>query len=92
MRLLIKNGRVLDPAQGIDGRMDLLIEDGKIAALSEHCDERADLCYDAGGKLVTPGLVDMHVHLRDPGQAHKEDIITGTAAAAAGGVLSLIHI
>lgn len=90
MRLLIKNGRVLDPAQGIDGRMDLLIEDGKIAALSEHCDERADLCYDAAGKLVTPGLVDMHVHLRDPGQAHKEDIITGTAAAAAGGVTSLV--
>ncbi|MCI8622957.1 MAG: dihydroorotase [Provencibacterium sp.] len=89
MRILIQNGWVIDPASGFSGQADLLLEDGKVAALGPSIPAEADLTYNARGKLTVPGLVDMHVHLRDPGQTHKEDIITGTAAAAAGGVTSV---
>ncbi len=83
--LLIKGGRVIDPSQGIDGIRDVLIEKGKIAAIGEKVDAKGAEVIDAAGKLVTPGLIDIHVHLRDPGLEYKEDIVSGTAAAVAGG-------
>ncbi len=83
--LLIKGGRVIDPSQGIDGIRDVLIEKGKIAAIGEKLDAKGAEVIDAAGKLVTPGLIDIHVHLRDPGLEYKEDIVSGTAAAVAGG-------
>ena len=89
MRILIQNGQVIDPATGFFRQADLLIEGSTITRLAPSIRASADLVYHADGKLVTPGLVDMHVHLREPGQTHKEDIITGTAAAAAGGVTSV---
>lgn len=89
MRILIQNGQLIDPASGFSGQADLLIENGVITDLAPSVHTAADLVYNAQGKLVSPGLVDMHVHLREPGQTHKEDIITGTAAAAAGGVTSV---
>lgn len=83
--ILIRGGRVIDPSQGIDEKSDVLIVDGKIAGLGGEAAGRADEVIDAGGLLVTPGLIDMHVHLREPGFEDKETIETGTAAAAAGG-------
>ena len=89
MKLLIKNGRVLHPVTNVVLMQDLLVEDGKIALLERGIDAEADQVIDATGMVVCPGLVDMHVHLRDPGLTYKEDIFTGTAAAARGGVTSL---
>jgi dihydroorotase len=89
MKILIKGGRVLDPVHGIDGVLDLLIEDGKIGKIGKSIDASGAEVIDAGGKLVTPGLLDIHVHLRDPGYEYKEDIVTGTRAAAAGGFTSV---
>ena len=90
MKLLIKNGSVIDPAGDTISRMDLLLEDGKVALLERGLDGEADRVVDAAGLMVAPGLVDMHVHLRDPGLTYKEDVFTGTAAAARGGVTSLV--
>lgn len=87
--LLIKNGRVIDPANGIDAQLDLLVVDGRIADTGTNLNAAGAQIIDADGLLVTPGLIDMHVHLRDPGLEYKEDIISGTAAAAAGGVTSI---
>ncbi len=87
--ILIKNGRIIDPANNIDATLDLLIEDGKIVNIGESLNVQAAQVIDASGLLVTPGLVDMHVHLRDPGLEYKEDIISGTKSAAAGGVTSI---
>lgn len=89
MKILVKSGRVIDPANHIDEKLDILIVDGKIAKLAPNIDVGDYEVINAAGLLVTPGLVDMHVHLRDPGQEYKEDIISGTKAAAAGGVTSL---
>lgn len=89
MRIKISGGRIVDPAAGSDAQGDILIENGRIAAVGQRLDEAADILVQAQGMLVTPGLVDMHVHLRDPGQEYKEDVISGTSAAAAGGVTSL---
>lgn len=89
MKILIKGGRVIDPAQGRDEIVDVLIEDGKIAKVGKGLPANGAEVVDASGKLVTPGLVDIHVHLRDPGQEYKEDIVTGTRAAAAGGFTSV---
>jgi len=86
--LLIKNGQVIDPANGIDKKADLWIEDGKIIAVGNH-GGKADETIDAAGKIVCPGLIDMHVHLREPGQEWKEDIESGSRAAVAGGVTSM---
>lgn len=83
--MLIRGGRVIDPSQEIDEKIDLLIVDGKIAGLGREALGSADEVIDAGGLLVTPGLIDMHVHLREPGHEDKETIETGTAAAVAGG-------
>lgn len=87
--ILIKNGRIIDPANNIDAELDLLVEDGKIAEIGESIESKGAEIIDAAGLLVTPGLVDIHVHLRDPGFEYKEDVISGTRAAAAGGVTSL---
>jgi dihydroorotase len=84
--LLIRSGRILDPATGRDEIADLMVEDGRIVAIEPGLDSaRAERELDAAGCLVTPGLVDPHVHLREPGQEGKETIATGTASAAAGG-------
>jgi dihydroorotase len=85
--LLIKNGHVTDPASQTDEKMDLFIKDGKIASLAELPQDRRSLAViDAAGYIVAPGLVDMHVHFRDPGFLYKEDLLSGADAAAAGGV------
>lgn len=89
--LLIRGGRVVDPASGLDAKHDVLLRDGKIAAIENPGRIRAadaDV-FDAKGLVVAPGLVDIHVHLREPGQGYKETIATGTAAAAAGGVTTV---
>ncbi len=90
MNLLIKSGRVIDPTQQIDEVLDVLVVDGKISELGKAL-KPANGCevVDATGFLVTPGLIDMHVHLRDPGLEYKEDIESGTRAAAAGGFTSI---
>lgn len=89
MKTLIKNGRIVDPSQNIDAVMDLLIEDGIVKAMEKKISESADEIFDASGLVVAPGLVDVHTHLREPGLEAKEDIITGTKAAAAGGVTTI---
>ncbi|MBQ4260802.1 MAG: dihydroorotase [Ruminococcus sp.] len=88
MSFVIKNATVVSPADGCSGRMDIKIENGKIAAVGENLS--GDTEINAEGLYAIPGLVDMHVHLRDPGQTAKEDILTGCCAAAAGGVTSLL--
>ena len=87
MRLILTGGRVVDPAQNIDKIADVVIEDGKIIAIANVGETAASGAetIDVRGKLVTPGLLDIHVHLREPGQEYKEDIESGTRAAAAGG-------
>jgi len=87
--ILIKGGRVIDPAQGIDETLDLLIEEGKIKQTGKGLSASGAEVVDAAGLLVVPGLIDMHVHLRDPGLEYKEDIVSGTRAAAAGGFTSV---
>ena len=89
MNLLIKGGRVIDPSQGIDETADVLVEKGIIKQVGKGLSAAGFDTIDASGKLVTPGLIDMHVHLRDPGLEYKEDIATGTRAAAAGGFTSV---
>ena len=83
--LLIRGGHVIDPANNIDQIADVLIVDGKIAAVAKDITFSAHFNYDATGKIVTPGLVDMHVHFREPGQEAKEDFESGSKAALAGG-------
>ncbi|MEK7850838.1 MAG: dihydroorotase [Deltaproteobacteria bacterium] len=90
MTLLIKGGRVIDPANSIDGLYDVLVEDGKISSVTAHGSQlAANEVIDASGKIVVPGLIDIHVHLREPGYEWKETIKTGTAAAVAGGFTSV---
>lgn len=89
MKLLIKHGRVVDPVSSTVSIQDLYIENGKVVQLEKDIRQEADQVIDAEGLVVCPGLVDMHVHLRDPGLTYKEDIFTGTAAAAHGGVTSV---
>ena len=84
--LLIHGGRVIDPSQDLDGRFDLLIEDGAVAKIDGKIKKPKDAeTIDAAGLVVAPGLIDIHVHLREPGQEYKETVRTGTMAAAAGG-------
>ena len=85
--ILIQNGRLTDGSMDQTG--DILIRDGKIEKIAPHIAAKADRVIDAGGLAVLPGLVDMHVHLRDPGYLYKEDILTGCEAAAAGGVTAV---
>ncbi|PJA31723.1 MAG: dihydroorotase, partial [Zetaproteobacteria bacterium CG_4_9_14_3_um_filter_53_7] len=86
--LLIKNGHLIDPANAVDEKSDLWIRGGKVVAVGNY-DGKADRVIDAEGKIVCPGLIDMHVHLREPGQEWKEDIESGSRAAVAGGVTSM---
>lgn len=88
-KLLIKNGRVIDPASGLDRVADVLVEDDVIAAVGENLDAPGADRFDAGGMVVAPGFIDMHVHLREPGFEHAETIETGARAAAAGGFTSI---
>ena len=89
MKLLIRGGRVIDPATKTDEVMDLLIEDGTIIARGKALTEMADQVIDAQGKWVTPGLIDVHVHLREPGYEYKETIHTGSKAAVMGGYTTI---
>ena len=91
--LLLTGGRVIDPANRLDARADVLICEGKIAAVGPEAAAKAPADVermDVSGLVVCPGLIDMHVHLREPGQAAKETIATGTAAAARGGFTSVV--
>jgi dihydroorotase len=88
--LLIQGGRLIDPAANIDARMDVLLQDGRVAQVAAPRQIRgADQKLDARGLVVAPGFIDIHVHLREPGQGYKETIASGTAAAAAGGFASI---
>lgn len=91
MTILIKGGRVIDPAQGVDGQFDVLIDHGVIAQVGKNIAGAnfSGQVIDAAGKLVVPGLIDIHVHLRDPGYEYKEDIQSGTQAAVIGGFTSV---
>ena len=91
--LLIKNGHIIDPESGLDADKDMLVQDGKIVEIGDA--GKLDITgvtetIDAAGCIVAPGLVDGHVHFRDPGQTYKEDILTGGAAAAKGGFTSVV--
>lgn len=89
MSLLIKNGRVINPATDTDGIMDLLIEGTKVVKAAKNIPEEADQVIDAKGLCVAPGFIDLHVHLREPGFEYKETIKTGSRAAARGGYTSI---
>jgi len=89
VRLLIKNGRVVDPSSGTDKRLDVLIEKGKITQIKPKISASGAKLIDASGLIVAPGFIDMHVHLREPGQENKETIATGALAAARGGFTSI---
>src|SRR5947207_15756603 len=84
MKRLITSGRVRDPSQDLDGKLDVLIEDGLIARVDKRIKGDVET-IDAKGLVVVPGFIDLHTHLREPGQEHKETIATGTRAAVAGG-------
>ncbi len=91
--VLILNGRLIDPASGVDSQRDLLLRSGRVAAVEAPGalkDAKAKKTIDATGMIVAPGFVDVHVHLREPGQTYKESIATGTAAAAAGGFTTVV--
>ena len=94
--LLIKNGRVIDPAGKSERNADIVVKDGKIekiyseGILPAEAEAAADQVIDAKGLVVAPGLVDVHVHFRDPGLTYKEDIHTGAAAAAKGGFTTVV--
>jgi len=88
-KLLLRNGRVVDPAAGHDAVADLLVEDGMIAGYGPHADVVGAEEFDAAGMVVAPGFIDMHVHLREPGFEHSETIESGSRAAAAGGFTSI---
>ena len=89
MKLLIRQGRLVDPVGGIGGVMDILLEDGRVAVIGSNLRDQEAQIIDARGLVVCAGLVDMHVHLREPGLEYKETIATGCAAAAAGGFTSI---
>jgi dihydroorotase len=83
--ILIKNGRLINPSENLDKVMDIFVEDGIIKEKAESIEKQADTVIDAAGCYVMPGLIDLHVHFRDPGLTYKEDIETGSKAAAKGG-------
>lgn len=89
MSLLIKNGRVIDPASGIDETLDILVEKGKIAGIKSRIEAKGQKVIDASRLVVAPGFIDMHTHLREPGQEDKETIRSGSLAAAKGGFTSI---
>ena len=84
-RLLIRGGRVVDPARGVDEDLDVLVEDGRVAQVGPRLGARGGDVLEAEGLVVCPGFIDLHTHLREPGREDKETIASGTRAAAAGG-------
>ena len=91
MGILIREGHVINPATGLDEVLDVRIEDGKVKEMGKELQSNAaDECIDASGCYVFPGFIDLHVHLRDPGLTQKEDIFTGSAAAARGGYTTIV--
>ena len=90
MKLLIKNGRIVNPATQMDAVADLVIEGGKVTQIAQEITGEFDQVVDASGQMVMPGFIDLHVHFRDPGLTHKEDIYTGMAAAARGGYTTVL--
>ena len=89
--ILIKNGRLVNPATNTDEVMDVAIENGKILKVEKGIEENGfEKVIDAAGKIVAPGLIDVHVHFRDPGFEHKEDLLTGSASAAKGGFTTVV--
>ena len=82
MTILIKNGWLINPSENLDKVMDIFVEDGIIKEKAESIEKQADTVIDAAGCYVMPGLIDLHVHFRDPGLTYKEDIETGSKAAA----------
>lgn len=89
MKLLLKGGRIIDPANKMDKIADILIENGKISKIRKDIKADDAEIIDAAGKIVTPGLIDMHTHMREPGQEAKEDLASGSRAAAAGGYTTI---
>ncbi|CUT04015.1 amidohydrolase family protein, partial [Candidatus Kryptobacter tengchongensis] len=89
MKILLKNARVISPSQGLDEVIDLLIVDGRIEKLGNIEETKDFQVYDMSGKIISPGFIDMHVHLREPGFEHKETIETGIEAGANGGFTGL---
>ena len=87
--ILFTNARVIDPTQNVDCVCDMLCKNGKIAQMDKNIICEGAQQIDASGLILAPGLIDIHTHLRDPGFTQKEDILTGCAAAAAGGVTTL---
>jgi len=85
MNLLITGARVIDPSQSLDATMDILIEDGNVARVDKKIRAGDVEIVDGRGLIATPGFIDLHTHLREPGQEHKETIASGTRAAVAGG-------
>ena len=90
--MLIKNGRVINPATNLDEVTDILIEDGKVSKIEKNTDLDDKEIIDAKNKIVIPGLVDVHVHFREPGQTHKEDLVTGSQSAIAGGFTTVVQM
>ncbi|MDK7755365.1 MAG: dihydroorotase [Peptoniphilus harei] len=92
--MIIKGGRVIDPLSKRDEVLDIKIEDGKIVEIAKDIESSSgnEEIIDARGKIVVPGLIDVHVHFRDPGQTHKEDLVTGSQAAIAGGFTSVVQM
>ncbi|HEY8171936.1 MAG TPA: dihydroorotase, partial [Dehalococcoidia bacterium] len=88
-RLVIRGGRVIDPSENTDARVDVFVEDGRISRVASDIDTGSARVIDATGLVVTPGFVDIHAHLRDPGLEYKEDIESGTRAAARGGFTTI---
>jgi len=89
LKLLIKKARLLDPGEKVDGQFDLLLLDGRVAEIKPDLEEKADRIIRAEGLLITPGLIDLHTHLREPGEEHKETIESGGRAAARGGFTTI---
>ena len=90
MNLLIKGGRVIDPANKIDAMLDILVEGNKISKVAKDIQFRGQIIIDASNKIIIPGIIDMHVHLREPGREDKETIASATGAAAKGGVTTVL--
>ncbi len=89
--ILIKGGRMIDPKTGTDGQRDIVLADGRIRHIGKfHANSGYEQVIDARGLVIAPGLIDIHVHFRDPGLTHKEDILTGSAAAARGGFTTVV--
>ena len=88
--MIIKHGLVVDPASSLSEHMDILVKNGKIARIAPEISEDSEEILEAGGLVVGPGLIDTHVHFRDPGFTYKETIHTGALASAKGGFTSVI--